>query len=159
MFCLQVIFNAGSSAESRVELIQNDVYCGLCFFWTGVCLPSDSVFGKPLLTGATGSHGPEPYLHPWGQAAESSLDSSNHWKPPKPKCKSHKKKRTFLSAKSEGESVFNLRAGRRMMMFVHINPDRLSKHSKTKRKRDLFIVSEGLISLLLRLSPPPGTQG
>lgn len=134
------------------------IYFWCDYFLTDVCLPSDSVIGKPLLTGTAGGHDPVPYLHPGGQAAESSLGSPNHWRPSKPKRKTQKK-RTYLSGKLEGESVFNLRAGRGMIMFVFINPDRLSKQSKTEGKRDLFIVTEGLISLFLCLSSPLGHKG
>lgn len=66
------------------------IFFPLCDYFAGICLPSDPVVGKSLLPGAAGGHGPVPHLYPGGQAAENSLVSPNHWRPPKSKCKTRK---------------------------------------------------------------------
>lgn len=81
----------GQSGRSSLTLLMRDesLFFVLCHHtFTDVSLPGDPVIRKPLLPGAAGDHGPVSHLYPGGQAAENSLDSSDHRRTPKSECKS-----------------------------------------------------------------------
>lgn len=68
-------------------------------------------------------------------------------------------RRTHFLLVNQKENLFNLRAGRGTIMFVHTNPVACQSKAKQKEKGPFFHGAEGLIRLFLCLSPPLWHRG
>lgn len=129
---------------------------------TGVCLPCDPVIGKPLLPRAAGDHGPVSYLYPGGQAAENSLGSCNHWRPPKPKCKTKKSESSTVWAANQKQSQSFWCRQRDVSVCMY--KSFVVRHSKAKQGENETFCSSQRASLVsfwgfLCLCPPLGPEG